>query len=570
MLAMTQEAGGEVEVPASLRALSAARLDQLDPAERRVLECGSVEGEVFHRGAVQALTPEEAQVTPRLAALVRRELIRSERPQFSGEDGFRFRHLLIRDAAYDALPKSVRADLHQRFAAWLDQHGQELVERDEILGYHLERAAHYLIELGRPAPDLAAAASERLAAAGRRARWRYDPGAAHLLLQRAAALTERPDVHLVADLARTSSGPREMAMLMDDAVKRADEDDDPAAAAYARALAAYARVHLVEISTDEQERLAQEALKLLEAAEDHAGLAEVWSTLANGVYELTGRYLKQEHAAEQMLHEAALAGQSVTYPGMLSGALLYGRRPVREALRRLEAGIGAHVLPAETVLHDHPVAALLRAQMFAMDDRLEDARTLAAAAIETFRERGDLGPYISPIAEIEMLAGNYESAEEHLQVAYDYYSTHGLPAFAALAAAMRARALCWLGRYSEAEQRANEGRDLAHASDALAQACWRQAAALVRAERGDLDEAERLAREAVVLTQKTDSPGFQGDAFYDLAEVLAAADACAAAVAALNDALKCYERKGIIPLARRTRERLATHRPLQPETQAAG
>ena len=496
-------------------------------------------------------------MTPRLAALVRRELIRSERPQFVGEDGFRFRHLLIRDTAYDALPKGVRADLHERFAAWLDEHGADLVELDEVVGYHLEQAARYLIELGRPAPVVAAAASARLAAAGRRARWRYDSRAAHLLLQRAAALTERPDVHLVADLARTSSDPREMAMLMDDAVIRAEDEGDPVAAVYARALAAYARVHLVEISTDEQERLAQEALTLLEAAEDHAGLAEVWSTLANGVYELTGRYLEQEYAAEQMLHEAALAGQSLTGPGMLSMALLYGPRPVREALRRLEASIGANSAPAETVLHDHPVAALARAQMFAMDDRLEDARTLAAAAIETFRERGDLGPYISPVAEIEMLAANYESAEEHLQVAYDFYSTHGLPAFAASAAAMRARALCWLGRYSEAEQLAKKGRDLAHASDAFTQACWRQAAALVHTARGDLDGAERVAREAVVFTQKTDSPGFQGDAFYDLAEVLAAADRRAAAVAALNDALECYEQKGNIPLARRTRERLA-------------
>ncbi len=61
-----------------LQALLAARLDQLDPAERRVLERGAVEGEVFHRGAVQALAPEEKQVTPRLAALVRRELIRPD------------------------------------------------------------------------------------------------------------------------------------------------------------------------------------------------------------------------------------------------------------------------------------------------------------------------------------------------------------------------------------------------------------------------------------------------------------------------------------------------------------
>ena len=72
MLAMSQEAGAGVEVPPSLRSLLAARLDQLDAGERRVLERGAVEGEVFHRGAVQALAPEETQVTPRLAALVRR------------------------------------------------------------------------------------------------------------------------------------------------------------------------------------------------------------------------------------------------------------------------------------------------------------------------------------------------------------------------------------------------------------------------------------------------------------------------------------------------------------------
>ena len=128
MLAMAQQAGDDVEVPASLKALLAARLDQLDPAERRVLECGSVEGEVFHRGAVQALTPEETQVTPRLAALVRRELIRSDRPQFAGEDGFRFRHLLIRDAAYDALPKASAQTCTSASPPGSTQHGQDLVE----------------------------------------------------------------------------------------------------------------------------------------------------------------------------------------------------------------------------------------------------------------------------------------------------------------------------------------------------------------------------------------------------------------------------------------------------------
>ncbi len=86
-----------------------------------MLERGAVEGEVFHRGAVQALAPEERHVTPRLAALVRKELIRPDKPAAPGEDAFRFRHLLIRDAAYDALPKATRAELHERFAAWLEE-----------------------------------------------------------------------------------------------------------------------------------------------------------------------------------------------------------------------------------------------------------------------------------------------------------------------------------------------------------------------------------------------------------------------------------------------------------------
>ena len=92
MLAMAGEADGEVVVPPTLHALLAARLDQLEPAERSVLERGSIEGEIFHRGAVQALAPAETQVTPHLAALVRKELIRPDRPQLAGEDGFRFRH----------------------------------------------------------------------------------------------------------------------------------------------------------------------------------------------------------------------------------------------------------------------------------------------------------------------------------------------------------------------------------------------------------------------------------------------------------------------------------------------
>ena len=193
MVALLRESpGGAVAVPPTIQALLAARLDQLDPAERVVLERGSVEGRVFHRGAVQALSPDEAQLVGPLTALVRRELLRPDRPQFPGEDAFRFRHLLIRDAAYDALPKATRAELHERFATWIAERGADLVELDEIVGYHLERAYRYRVELG-PADEAALAlserAAERLAAAGTKAAARGDMRAATVsLLARAVAL----------------------------------------------------------------------------------------------------------------------------------------------------------------------------------------------------------------------------------------------------------------------------------------------------------------------------------------------------------------------------------------------
>src|SRR6266513_3311901 len=178
MLAMAREQE-DVEVPPTLKALLAVRLDQLDEPERRVLERGSIEGELFHRGGVQALAPEEPQVTARLTALVRRELVRPDRAQLAGDDGFRFRHLLIRDAAYDSLPKSVRAELHRRFADWLDRHGDGVVELDEIVGHHLEQAWRYRGELGlADDPALREAARERLTNASQRAMTRYDHPAA--------------------------------------------------------------------------------------------------------------------------------------------------------------------------------------------------------------------------------------------------------------------------------------------------------------------------------------------------------------------------------------------------------
>ena len=116
---MLREHGTDLSIPLTIQTLLAARIDQLPRSEREALERGAVEGQVFHRGAVQALAPEEPALASHLAGLVRKELIWPAASQLPGDDAFRFRHQLIRDAAYEALSKATRAELHERFAGWI-------------------------------------------------------------------------------------------------------------------------------------------------------------------------------------------------------------------------------------------------------------------------------------------------------------------------------------------------------------------------------------------------------------------------------------------------------------------
>ncbi len=190
MLALARE-GGDIRAPSTIQALLQARLDLLATGERSVIERGAVEGEIFHRSALERLA-NGSPVDSHLISLVRKELIRPERSTFPGEDAFRFRHLLIRDAAYEALPKETRAELHERFAEWLEARGG-LIELDEILGYHLEQANRYRTELGKPDDGLAARAGRLLAAAGCRAFAREDIAAASSLLERALSLLPSGD-----------------------------------------------------------------------------------------------------------------------------------------------------------------------------------------------------------------------------------------------------------------------------------------------------------------------------------------------------------------------------------------
>ena len=162
-----------LRIPPTVSALLSSRLDRLPEGERSVLEAASVEGQSFSAGALEALLPEASRdaLPGLLRSLARKDLVVPERRSGLGRDGYRFRHLLIRDAAYDAIPKSSRARLHLAYADWLEAAaGDALPEYREVLGHHLVQAYRYREELGVPDdPDLRLRAARALDEAGARA-----------------------------------------------------------------------------------------------------------------------------------------------------------------------------------------------------------------------------------------------------------------------------------------------------------------------------------------------------------------------------------------------------------------
>jgi class 3 adenylate cyclase len=187
-----------IATPGSIKALLAARLDRLPIREREVLQLAAVVGKTFTREAVEALVEADGQpdVAERLESVVRKEIIRPDRSSPEIVDAYRFRHILIRDAAYAALPKGERAELHERFADFQEQAaGDRRSEYEEVIGYHLEQATHYRQGLGRNddrTRDLARRAAQLLGAAGVRAIQRGDALASSRLLERCQAMWRQP------------------------------------------------------------------------------------------------------------------------------------------------------------------------------------------------------------------------------------------------------------------------------------------------------------------------------------------------------------------------------------------
>jgi class 3 adenylate cyclase/tetratricopeptide (TPR) repeat protein len=558
MVAMAAETDGEVAVPPTLQALLAARLDQLETHERSVLERGSIEGETFHRGAVQALAVDETPVTPQLAALVRKELIRPDAPQLQGEDGFRFRHLLIRDAAYDALPKATRADLHARFASWLTEHGTELVELDEILGYHLEQACRYRSDLGLAVDDeLAGAARRHLTAAGHRAQLRADYGAAVALYERAAALVPPGEIDLTVETelceallwAGNGSGALRRAESL---AERATTAGDPVSALCGRIKAGLCRTYLGPEGTPELTALVEEALPMLDGDGDDVALYTAHQALGWVAF---GR--GQTDTALKAYELAAAHARRVGLPHELFGwraiFRLYSTTPVSDFLGWLDEN-------EPRAGRDNWFRAS-RAVALAMLGRFHEARAIMAETRAELAERGG-GLQLATMtalesAFVELLAGDPDAAAELGAEGCGLLEELGDQGFLSTAAGVLAGSLYTLDRLEEADSWADRAAALGASDDAFTQMVWRPVRAKVLAGRGEKEEAELLAREAVAISETTDDLNGQGDTYADLAEVLLLVGKQEEATAALEQALERYERKGNLVMAGRTRDRLA-------------
>jgi predicted ATPase/class 3 adenylate cyclase len=183
-----QPRGGPERIPDTLQALIAARIDRLPPQPRRLLQRASVMGRIFMHGALEHLTQDVEEVGSALEELLRRDLaVREPRATISGEQAYKFKHVLIREVAYAGLSKSARADLHHAFAGWLAERAKD--ELLEIRAFHLDQAARLAAELDGAAPaGLAEEAAAALTRAGRRASSREAFRSARKLLVRAAEL----------------------------------------------------------------------------------------------------------------------------------------------------------------------------------------------------------------------------------------------------------------------------------------------------------------------------------------------------------------------------------------------
>jgi class 3 adenylate cyclase/tetratricopeptide (TPR) repeat protein len=565
MLAMVREHGGdgEIVVPPTIHALLQARIDSLDGDVRVVMERGSVEGEVFHRGAVAELSPDLVRpaVESHLATLVRKELIRSTPPTFPQDEGFRFRHLLIRDAAYESLPKATRAELHEQFADWLSMH--DLVEGDEIVGYHLEQAHRYRSELDGSDPmldGLARRTSDHLGTAGRGALDRGDFNAGRSLLRRAVDLLAQ------GDEARLALAPDFSAALFEsgidqawDVLVEAQAAIDPRTRARAMVqMATWALVGGLDQPYEQRQSWRDEARAIFEEIGDEYGLALFWwSTSMETWFGL--RAQETQLACERALEHLDRSGDSGSRLGQLVRSRLlacyaYVPLQVDESIVRIESlGGGDRGLQAEE-------ERVVFGRLYAMRGEFDRARELVSGARQAYFEAGMLqtaGSVAMAEAHIEWLAGDDTAAEILLRDGLAGLEAIDERAYYPTAALQLANMLYAQGRFDEVREWCEKSRETTGADDITNFLDLDLLGGLLLARDGRFDEAEAAGRRAIQLLEGIDMNEIEAFAHRHLAELFVLIDKPDVARGHASRSIAIAERKGDVALAARLREALA-------------
>jgi predicted ATPase/class 3 adenylate cyclase len=521
---------GAAALPPSIEALLAARLDRLPPEELTVLQRAAVIGRIFSWSALRAISPEDDRgVAAALRGLMRSELVFADALALGGAEAYRFGHILVRDAAYKGLPKATRVELHERAATFLETStGERAAEYEEIIGYHLEQAFRFLVELGPLGAEAEAVrgrARARLSSAGRRALHRGDLPAALNLFQRAAALASGTADHaelltriagVLVQLGRLAEADALLEQALEDAEAEGDE---------VRAVRAALDREFVLLQTEPEGRshgigeLTERALPLLAAHGDDVGVARAWR-LRSEVGRLVCRYGEKAAALEHALVHARAAGEEREAAEIeleLGSCLCWGPTPVSEALARVETMLEG----ARGVRWVEASGHAMLAYLLALADRPEEARQRFGWSRAIYEELGltfavALRSLIP--ATVERAADDLRAAEGELAWAHGELERAGENEVRSTIAASLAHVLQEQGRDEEAERYARASAAAAAHDDVGSQVLWRSALAKVLAGRGE-EEAVALAAEAVELAAPTDMLSLHGGALLDLARV---------------------------------------------------
>jgi class 3 adenylate cyclase/tetratricopeptide (TPR) repeat protein len=574
MAAMVAEGGARdgLTVPPSIQALLNERLDRLDQQERTLIEHASVIGKEFSSAALLELLPADQRPAAgsRLMALVRKGLLRPDVSLVTGGDAFRFRHVLIRDAAYEAIFKDLRADLHERLAGWLARTaGEQAVEFEEIVGYHLEQAFRYRTQL-RPVDErtreLGQRAGELLGAAGRRAYARYDAPAAIKLLDRALALVNEQDparLDLMRELSSASWSAGEVARaeaLLNGFLEAATALGDQQARWYALLDRAMWR-HIADLAATSDELLdvSEQAIRIFEELDDDIGLARAWRRMAY-VPRARGQFAISEDAIERAIgyaRKADDAQEEARSIDNLCTVLLLGPTPADEGIRRCEQLLATTRSP---MMEANIVTSL--AGLRAMRGDFDDARDLCRRGQTIYEE---LGLRLSLVASseilgyVELLAGEAAAAEAALRRGYDILAEGGVTPLLAFQAGLIAEAVIFQGRYEDADDLARMQQQHVPSEDVIAQVGWRSTRARLHAHFGEHLQARQLAIEAVEHAARTDALNLHADALLSLAEAQRSAAQLDEARSTVKQALRLYSQKGNVVSAQRAPSLLVEH-----------